>query len=176
MHPDDYFDLTMESFIKAGRGNKYKFSIGKFGGGYSYNEENILSQDFIWHPFENEVNGECYVFLQTHNGCDARGGFSTPHVFSCDYDSFCSLISFGGYTIGCKNRHYWDFESAGYYESYTETDVKLNSASHIAYENLPIQDRILFKIGKYNPKKTIIVKDYKVFCPICVSELDAWNL
>lgn len=48
-------------------------------GDYTYNCENILSQDFVFTDFE--VNGLWFTVLSTHNGADARGGFSTPYVF-----------------------------------------------------------------------------------------------
>lgn len=49
-------------------------------GGYTYNHDNRLSQDFVWSDFE--VGLEWFTVLSTHNGADARGGFSRPYVFA----------------------------------------------------------------------------------------------
>ena len=63
---------------------------GTFGGSeyseeplceYTYNTENNLSQDLQYVLFSTSTNE--YVLLQSHNGCDARGGFSKPRVFEC---------------------------------------------------------------------------------------------
>ncbi|RLF65108.1 MAG: hypothetical protein DRN30_04585, partial [Thermoplasmata archaeon] len=51
----------------------------------TYNYDNILSQVLQYTIFnlkgESEFYEDCYVIMQTHNGCDVRGGYSTPHVF-----------------------------------------------------------------------------------------------
>jgi len=52
------------------------------GGGLTYNEENAMSQDFQFSLFE--FFGETYAAIQTHNGCDIRGGYSTPVVARVD--------------------------------------------------------------------------------------------
>jgi hypothetical protein len=46
---------------------------------YTYNQDNQLSQDIQFSVFK--LNSILYCVLQTHNGCDARGGMSTPRVF-----------------------------------------------------------------------------------------------
>jgi hypothetical protein len=32
------------------------------------------------------LNGNDYIILQVHGGCDARGGYTKPRVFSLDYE------------------------------------------------------------------------------------------
>ena len=49
------------------------------GGDYTYNCDNLLTQDFVFTDFE--VNWQWFTVISTHNGCDARGGFSKPYVF-----------------------------------------------------------------------------------------------
>lgn len=39
-----------------------------------------------------------YIILQIHNGCDVRGGYSTPHIFQFEYDHFYSMIN----GLGCR--------------------------------------------------------------------------
>lgn len=61
------------------------FSSEKHGF-YSYNVENGLDQDFICHVFAAEdewyYDREAVIVVQSHNGCDARGGFSRPLILS----------------------------------------------------------------------------------------------
>lgn len=79
---------------------------GEWGGGYTYNDENALSQDFQWLPFE--LTDECpwndwdrgMVAISIHGGCDARGGFTDFRIFECDgYDGIVSLLSYGDYSV-----------------------------------------------------------------------------
>ncbi len=54
-----------------------------FGAGfYTYNSKNSLDQDFAVSLLigNEEFYGEQYAIVRTHNGCDARGGFSEPVV------------------------------------------------------------------------------------------------
>ena len=52
------------------------------GSGYTYNFENALSQDVIYTEWGQD--GERYVALQIHGGCDARGGFTRPVIYAVD--------------------------------------------------------------------------------------------
>ena len=45
--------------------------------GNSYNEDTELDQDFYWIAPDFYTQ---YAIVRTHNGCDARGGYSTPVV------------------------------------------------------------------------------------------------
>ena len=71
-------------------------------GGYTYNHDNRLSQDFVWSNFE--VGLEWFTVLSTHNGADARGGFSTPYVFAiCGANDYwvCDIDRAGLYCAAC---------------------------------------------------------------------------
>ena len=73
--------------------------------GNSYNGETILDQDFQFWIFSPEdigsdtdwiyVEDGVYAIIQTHNGCDIRGGYSTPHVFKLrtDYASLLNAVT-----------------------------------------------------------------------------------
>ncbi|NOQ37574.1 hypothetical protein GQ472_01670 [archaeon] len=53
----------------------------------TYNAESALSQILQYALFM--VDGEYYVILQVHNGCDARGGYTKPKIFAVpDPESF----------------------------------------------------------------------------------------
>jgi hypothetical protein len=71
----------------------------EFGGWTNtYNCENLLSQDLQFRLFattdEHPLGEDSYVAMSTHNGADARGGYSDFKIYRCDawemfdYDSF----------------------------------------------------------------------------------------
>ena len=49
---------------------------------YTYNNENDLDQDYQYFVMSSELDwyydNDALFFIQAHNGCDARGGFSEP--------------------------------------------------------------------------------------------------
>lgn len=187
-HPDDTWNETMEAYCKL---KGWEYEHVDFGHGYTYNEENSLNQDFVWHCIRTD-HGE-FVFIQIHGGCDARGGFTKPRLFSYDPDY---LFSYDRYTVGCDSGHYWDYDG-GLYE-YTETDTELNKCDAVDYDDLEPAEQIIFDAGgvqavpegqielmpeveprkfiPYNPNGRIIVKDHKAYCPICGHVLEAWSL
>jgi hypothetical protein len=77
-------------------------------GGYTYNDETALSQDFVYETLY--IDSNYYFIIQTHNGCDARGGFSTPRVFSGDEGLLCDITHLTG-NCDCG---YADSDNAGY--------------------------------------------------------------
>ena len=55
---------------------------------YTYNEDNVLSQDiqFIY----SEIYETDIIAVSIHNGCDARGGFTDYKIFNVNWDMFLS--------------------------------------------------------------------------------------
>jgi len=53
----------------------------KVYGENSYNRESLLSQ-VIQYDIMESPEGDFYVILQIHNGCDVRGGYTKPRVFA----------------------------------------------------------------------------------------------
>ena len=175
--PEETWKNLMSRFYDAAKRdeeNGWEFEGQSFGG-YTYGEDNVLSQDFVYN-----VMGE-WVFIQTHNGCDARGGFSTPHIFR--YDD--GLMSYNDFTVGCENGHWHDFQ--GTYEN-TEQEYNLNEYECVNFEDLEGDE--LEKITENNrwladqdvlpgfekPEYVafigkIVIKDGKPLCPICGKEL-----
>jgi hypothetical protein len=47
----------------------------------SYNYPSNLSQNIQFLVFQDWEAGDVYAVVQTHNGADVRGGYSTPRVF-----------------------------------------------------------------------------------------------
>jgi hypothetical protein len=87
LNPDEgYFEL-MELWLDAlgvepeGQSDIYK-------GRWVFNSYNfdgcLLSQDIQAAFFD--LNGNDYIILQVHGGCDARGGYTKPRVFSLGYE------------------------------------------------------------------------------------------
>lgn len=74
--------------------------------GYTYNFENLLSQDIIYYEFE-VCDGPLpvgeFVVLQIHNGADARGGFTAPAIFERITEGF--LYDCQDYSCWCPNTY-----------------------------------------------------------------------
>lgn len=84
----------------------------------TYGHENILSQILQYAVFE--VDGETFILLQVHGGCDARGGYTCPQVFaleeadyfimaSQDISAHCDCSDWSSDDAGC---HYYKDGSA----------------------------------------------------------------
>jgi len=90
----------------------------------TYNFENTLDGIFQYWRFE-DINGDEHIALQTHNGADARGGYSKPFIFDYkngDYYEFLSgLDNASVYCDSCHNRWWTDY-GAGWESD--ETDYK----------------------------------------------------
>ena len=102
---DALADLPIDALRTLHTEDGYPLEIRRDGydGGYTYNNENDLSQDFVWDSLL--VDGEQYVFIQTHNGCDARGGFSTPVVAAVNDENFY-FVTASPYCMNCEES--WD--------------------------------------------------------------------
>ena len=66
----------------------------EFGGWTNtYNHDNLLSQDLQFRCFattdDHPLGADSYVAISTHNGADARGGYSDFKIYECDpYEMF----------------------------------------------------------------------------------------
>jgi len=74
---------TVEQFM-----SEFVYPDKKINFNYTYNEDNILSQNiqFIY----SEIYETNIISLSIHNGCDARGGFTDYKIFNVDWDMFLS--------------------------------------------------------------------------------------
>ena len=104
-YEDDCWLTIMEEFVKT-RGDEIdKLEVN------TYNGEDLLSQTIQYTQWYDRDNFTEYVLLQTHNGCDVRGGYSRPKVYrACDglYDNARAMI----YCPKCKAL--WESDE-GYY-------------------------------------------------------------
>ena len=166
---------------------------------YTYNQENMLSQDFIFNliSIEDNRNYDLYdtthCILQIHGGCDARGGFTAPKVFDVDIDSLLNYAS--GY-ISCQNGHSW-YTDDGYHWYSDQDNTKLNEYDFLEYDEwieseeyqelsskqIIIPDEQIAMFSDYNPKvinpvklplgMILILEDGNALCPLCSAELMA---
>ena len=90
-------------------GNLLYENISGYGGGdpftdYSYNNECLLDQDIQYTYFTMGAGHDEYVILQTHNGCDARGGLSKCRIFSLNDE--LGITNYARGTICCSGKNY----------------------------------------------------------------------
>ena len=116
----------MESFIGTIQNPNAKLSVFEenplFGSkvGNTYNGEDLLTQGFEYLWFE--YNGEDYIAISIHNGCDIRGGYTDIHIFKVDWSEEVHFARSEA-IIGCKcgMHNYWQSE-VGYIEYWNNSD------------------------------------------------------
>ena len=106
--------VCMEGFVEEHLGLKEGWEWNTTN---TYNYENILSQvlQFVMFTPTGDFYDSCYVILQTHNGCDVRGGYSTPHVFRVHDHDYFWLAQRDIYASCQKCGYYWMSDDAGYH-------------------------------------------------------------
>jgi hypothetical protein len=72
----------------------------------SYNHESALSQVIQYTVYE--FDGEQYVALQIHQGCDVRGGYTRPWIFSLS-DEYALLSESGSVYCTGSEQHRYDY-------------------------------------------------------------------
>ena len=83
----------------------------------TYNYDNILSEILQYSILINDNTDEHFIILQVHNGCDARGGYTKPRVFSLGEDDAYSYFSTAQYDISAfcdKCKMSWYSDNCGY--------------------------------------------------------------
>lgn len=95
--------------------------VAEFSATNTYNGEDALSQILQYVYFE--VDGDPFVALQIHGGCDARGGYTKAKVFRIDSDDPVSFFDNNKVTlVGRRPKEaipqmdviYWESDNAGY--------------------------------------------------------------
>jgi len=145
----------------------------------TYNHESLLSQTLQY--LYLEVDQTPYIVLQIHNGCDVRGGYTAPKIFTPEtYDEV--MFDDCRATICCKNNHSWETDDGGYryyFEGSTEK-LRLDQYKAIELDVPPTPDYIhpdLFNTadtftGNYEHRGTLVICQGKGYCPICGTELE----
>jgi hypothetical protein len=99
----------------------------------TYNYDNVLDGIIQYYTFEvgdGDVrhNKEHYIALMTHNGCDARGGYSKPMFFKVsDWDSFVMAQFDLEATDSSVHDDYWSSDDAGNHWYYNGSSEDKNS-------------------------------------------------
>ena len=107
------------------------------GGGNTYNDESFLDGVFQYDLIEKQ-DGSIITAIQTHNGCDVRGGYSMPRFFDGDImeDIGLPIMVFG--RCNCAS---WDIDYFGENSEVTPEDY---SAPDISPDDFTVKDRIPF--------------------------------
>lgn len=85
----------------------------------TYNGEDSLSQTLQYRGFE--LDGESYVALQIHGGCDVRGGYTRPRIFALPRYPNVSLWDNNRFTLTDDGEGQWDYGMGSTnFEQYTE--------------------------------------------------------
>lgn len=79
-----YFELMDLWLDELGIGQEGDFYSGRLSFN-TYNFENWLPDQTIQGAFFG-LNGNDYLIMQVHGGCDVRGGYTRPRVFSLGYE------------------------------------------------------------------------------------------
>ena len=112
---DDHYLTDMENFpISLGveEGNIQTIN--------TYNYDNALTQTLQFTYWE--LGGNTYVALQVHGGCDVRGGYTRPRIFTGDWEQF---LDFSRVSVRCLECGFQvDYESGGYSVEYRECGDK----------------------------------------------------
>lgn len=90
----------------------------------SYNDESNLSQ--VIQGAYVELNGDFYVFLQIHQGCDVRGGYTDARLFKIDndYGEFLAPEDVYGTFRGKEISNLYDGVRLRYEDNEEEIEVK----------------------------------------------------
>lgn len=136
-YEDEGWVICMEDFAKS-LGGKGIYGDGEPVTVNTYNNEDMLSQilQFVYFEIEDSEDEDLddggYIALQIHGGCDARGGYTSPKLFSASIEEYSILdnarativpeadadapeqlrIPIPG--IGTEETPYWDTDNAGY--------------------------------------------------------------
>lgn len=156
-HRDLYDMQIMEAFAA-------EYGAEARGVSYSYNWENILSQDIQFIVFEYE--GDQIALVQTHNGCDARGGMSSPKAYEVLGDHCLGNCITDGY--GCESQQ-WEEDGTGERSNLFDLPVcefKYESRLLQDLENLALTDKNTPETQALMRKTDSETKelDFQIFC------------
>ncbi len=129
---------------------------------YTYNEENILSQD-IQFLYLGDIYERDLIALSIHNGADARGGLTDYKMFRIvDWDCF---LDWRRFTITTEikpdkptlfkklpkpeTNYYWDYDYSSYSHAESNYPKDLTEFDLTENETENLKGKILFKNNKY---------------------------
>ncbi len=125
----------------------------------TYNGECNLSQtlQFITFGRGSDLYEHDHILLQIHQGCDVRGGYSTPMVF--DQLSECALFGVADGSISCSHCDAnWTTDDS--YHWYHDGCCGLGAGTQL--ENYDATE------GEHGIEgKVVVTEDGEAFCPMC---------
>lgn len=162
---------TLEAYFKD-----RKFKVHEDNSEYTYNCENVLDQDFVYWPFETE-DRESGCVIRSHNGCDARGGFSRPYFFTERDEPFSTIYNVDHFTLSCdgSTQEPRQLNLAG-----EETGLHLHTWDYIGQRMEPANcepewSSLEFVKGDSHEEGKIVIVDEKTaLCPVCGSPLKVY--
>lgn len=177
---------------------------------YTYNNENMVDQDFIAYVFDLEYDPEVdektgldsgiyLIAIQIHNGCDARGGFTSPKFFEGSEDDY-SIYDYARGTIHCDDQgeHWWETFNGGYsyesdympsFESLEFVDSELTPEEMnkkvrdyqkqleyvlTKYQPLPGFEQPSFGLEPFSRGKILVDTEGNGYCPECGGKLSGY--
>lgn len=159
-------DAWLEKLASDAEENGTEPPAGLYGEGKpftvnTYNGESLLSQVIQYTYFT--LGDDAYVALQIHGGCDVRGGYTAPRIFSIDgaHDE-TSIFDNARASIGCDSC-----------DAFWTTDDGCNwyrdgACGHGAGAQLETYDRTEEKNGDAPEAGKMHVKeDGSALCPCC---------
>jgi len=195
-HKDKYWPEIMEDFPQY---LAEKTDGGEPGGMYgegepftvnTYNGEDMLSQTLQYTYFTTDHG--TFVMLQIHGGCDVRGGYTAPRIFTEDGSYDMAMFDNARATIWCKGdkSHAWSTSEAGYHwedcsyqaeESKNLEDFELvNLEDAENFSRREIKNGDFFEDGEttkiqYSHQGVLVIDEDKDigYCPHCGAELEA---
>ena len=148
----------------------------------TYNHQNNLDQTLQFTVFElhekddntssrRHYNAtETLCILQVHGGCDVRGGYTSPRVFTTLGDDGTEMFDYAKGSIGCENNHYWWTDDAYHWYTndssveFTEKDTLFGDVTR----EIPIQDLNDYSAQDFDYNQT---GEYSwegiAHCPVC---------
>ena len=176
---DEIAEVTADDYYDAPSGI---YGDGDWMEGYTYNEENCLSQDIHWIYFKLEDSNpydDGIALIMIHGGCDARGGFTRPRAFYASEEGDSpTFFDWSRWGIGCTECSAIWSGNGGYSDH-----AEWNGADYAEHEVLDLneyeaEEGDTPKVGTiviHQPGEYPTSEGTKVFCPVCgKGELSPW--
>jgi len=122
-HQDESWHESLVSWVKETGGYMTH-------GDNTYNHENWLSQDVLMHSFV-DGGGEGWHAIATHNGADARGGYSKYYLCKEEDTEWEVWMTDGA--MGCPNGHWLHSDGGSHwimddpYRTFSDDDLKVRT-------------------------------------------------
>lgn len=149
----------------------------------TYNGPDLLNQVLQFKYFE--CDGQAYVLLQIHNGCDVRGGYTAPKAFRVTEDETCVLsnadariyciprsldapgqLGLDGEPAALPISHYWQTDDGCHW--YAEGSAGRGAGTQLEqYKRKQIDAPLDWEKGLL-----CIDSDGSGYCPICGGRLE----